>query len=122
MSQKVEPWNPTEATYAIREIAQHPALSVAYKVHATQRLIERGLIVSDILYLMKNGFVLKDAKPATKNGYFKYNIECSTPNSNGRQICAVVIPNFNSMTIKIVTVFWVDETDNRSGTLMEVQK
>ena len=114
-----EPWNPTDATYALREMGRHPALSLAYKVHATQRKAERGLLTSDVLYLIRKGFVYATATPATQHGYFKYTIQGTTPNSNGRQVAAVVIPNANTMTMKIVTLFWVDEEQTRSGTLME---
>ena len=117
--EKDEPWNPADASYAIREMGKHPALSIAYKVHATQRLVERGIIVSDVLHLLKTGFVLKGATDATQKGYFKYQVEGSTPNSGGRRICAVVIPDVNNMTIKVVTVYWVDEPAGRAGTLME---
>lgn len=116
---ETEPWNPTDATYALREIGKHPALSVAYKVHATQRLAKRGIIVSDILYLLRTGFVYSDARQATQPGYFKYQMEGLTPNSAGRRVGAVVIPNAQYMTVKVVTVFWVDETGSKAGTLAE---
>lgn len=112
-----EPWRPTDATYALREIGGHPALSLAYKVHATQRLAERGITTSDVLYLLRNGFVYDAAVPATTAGYFRYEIRGRTPNSGSREICAVVIPNANTMKIKVVTVFWVDEKEARDGTL-----
>lgn len=114
-----EPWNPTDATINIRSIAKHPALSVAYRTHATRRLVERGIIVSDLLYLLRYGFIFEGAVPATQTGYYKYEIQSVTPNSSGREIRAVVIPNGNSMTIKIVTVMWVDETATIAGTLVE---
>lgn len=115
--QKEEPWNPTDATYNIRQIARHPALSLAYKVHATQRLAERGIIVSDVLQLLKNGFVYQEPTEATQSGYYRYVIEGSTPNSEDRKIAAVVIPNDNTKAIKVVTVYWVDETQTRAGTI-----
>jgi hypothetical protein len=114
-----EPWTPTNATYALREIGSHPALSLAYKVHATQRLTQRGIVISDVLYLLRKGFVYSEAITATQRGYYKYVIESVTPNSAGRQIAAVVLPNANTMSIKIVTVYWVDEHHRRAGTLME---
>lgn len=112
-----EPWNPTDATYALRRIGQHPAMSLAYKIHATQRLAERGITTSDVLYLLRHGFVYNDPVPAHTHGYFRYEVRGQTPNSEGREICAVVIPNASAMTLKIVTVFWVDEEDRRAGTL-----
>lgn len=119
---KDEPWNPTDATYSIRAIGSHPALSIAYKVHATQRLAERGIIVSDILYLLRNGFVYEEARNATQTGYYKYVVVGRVPNSSGRDVAAVVIPNATTMTVKIVTVYWVDEAGTRAGTLMEDAK
>lgn len=119
---KDEPWNTTDATYAIREMARHPALSIAYKVHATQRLVERGIIVSDVLHLLRTGFVHKDAVKATQTGWYKYIVEGLTPNSAGRKIGAVVIPNAEYLKVKIVTVFWVDEPSTRAGTFLEERK
>jgi hypothetical protein len=112
-----EPWVPAYATEAIRKISRHPTLSLAYKVHATQRRVERGLVTSDVLYLLKNGFVLVDAEPATRPEYFRYVVTSTTPNSGGREIAAVVIPDASQLTIKIVTVYWVDEEARRAGTL-----
>lgn len=112
-----EPWIPAYATEATRKISRHPALSLAYKVHATQRRAERGLVTSDLLYLLKNGFVLADAKPATRPDYFRYVVTSTTPNSGGREIAAVVIPDPSRLTIKIVTVYWVDEEARKAGTL-----
>ena len=116
---KQEPWNTTDATYALREMGRHPALSIAYKVHATQRLSERGIIVSDILHLLSTGFVYDEPTPATQLGYYKYTMEGRTPNSAGRRIGTVVIPNAQYITIKVVTVFWVDDKDKRVGSLIE---
>lgn len=119
---QVEPWTPTDATYAIREIGNHPALSIAYKIHATQRLAERGLLVSDVLYLLRNGFVYQDPVAATQAGYYRYVVQGQSPNSGGRNICAVVIPNSTYMKIKVVTVYWVDEVETRAGTVTEDAK
>ncbi|OUD09054.1 hypothetical protein BVC71_10090 [Marivivens niveibacter] len=112
-----EPWSPTNATYAIREIGQHPALSLAYKVHATQRLLDRGITTSDVLYLLRNGYVYDDPSSATQHGYFRYKIQGKTPNSEGRDVAAVVVPNYNTKTVKVVTVMWVDEQSTCAGTI-----
>ena len=116
---KQEPWSKTDATYALREMGNHPGLSLAYKVHATQRLSERGIIVSDVLQLLRTGFVYKDSVEARNRGYYKYEIEGFTPNSAGRKIGAIVIPSVISMTIKVVTVYWIDEHETRTGTILE---
>jgi hypothetical protein len=112
-----EPWEPAYATEALRKISRHPALSLAYKVHATQRLVERGITISDMLHLLKHGTVLDAASAATRPDYFKYVITCITPNSFGREMAAVVIPDYRACTIKIVTVYWVDEQATKAGTL-----
>lgn len=117
MLTRKEPWSPAHATDTIRFISRHPALSLAYKVHATRRLAERGIVVSDLLYLLKNGFVTEEATSATQPGYFRYVVTCVTPNSVGREIAAVVIPNANTLSIKVVTVYWVDEVVRRAGTV-----
>ncbi len=115
-----EPWEPSYATDAIREMAQNIQFSIAYKIHAKERLSERGLIASDVLYLLKNGFGLKPATKSEKSpGYYKYQIESLTPNSGGRKLRAVVIPNCKDCKLKIVTIMWVDERATRSGTLLE---
>lgn len=117
-----EPWNATKATYRLREMGAHPALSVAYKLHATERLAERSIIVSDVLYLIRNGFVYSDPIPAKTVGYYRYEIVCRTPNSGGRELCVVVIPSYNTMTMKIVTVMWRDEVQTRAGSTLEEQQ
>lgn len=78
-------------------------------------MAERSIIISDILYLVRNGFVYKDPIPAKTEGYYRYEIECRTPNSANRSIRLVVIPNYNTMGIKIVTVMWVDEIGTKAG-------
>ena len=100
-------------------MGRHPALSLAYKLHAKERLAERSIIISDVLYLLKHGFVYQDPVPAKTNGYFKYEIGCRTPNSGDRKICLIVIPNYNTMSIKIVTVMWEDEKQTRIGSILE---
>ena len=116
---ELQAWTPADATDAIRKIGCDPRLSLAYKVHATQRMAERGITISDILWLLKRGFVHQEATPATQKGRYKYVIEGPTPNSEGRTMAAVVIPVPPTQTIKVVTVFWVDETSTKSGTLKE---
>ncbi len=112
-------WNPAEATEKLREMAGHPAFSLAYKTHATKRIAERGIIVSDLLYLLRNGFVLLPAVAATQVGYFKYTMQSVTPNSEGRIIQMIVIPNYENCSLKVVTVMWKDEMETRAGSIME---
>ncbi|MCW1950892.1 MAG: DUF4258 domain-containing protein [Octadecabacter sp.] len=96
-----------------------PYLDLCWTQHARERLLERALIISDVLFALRNGFVLRDAVPSTRDGYFKYEVHSRTPNSDGREVCCVVVPDKASNTLKLVTIFWVDETSTRAGTLLE---
>jgi hypothetical protein len=117
---KPEPWSPRDATVNISHIANCPDFSLIYKQHAKERMLERDLIQSDVLHVLKRGQVLIKAQRANKTpGYFKYGIECSTPNSNGRTVKLIVIPSASVKKIKIITVMWKDESQTRAGTLME---
>jgi hypothetical protein len=113
-----EPWGATEATKRIRAITRDRRFSLSYKVHALQRLAERGVLVGDVLFVLKNGFVYTDPKPATRPDFFRYEMESRTPNSEGRAIRVVVIPDEMNLICKVVTVMWADETATRAGTLM----
>jgi len=64
-----------------------------------KRLAERGIFVSDVLYVLKHGFVYLDGVPALQQGRFKYEIESRTPNSGGRKVRLVVIPDAETYTI-----------------------
>ena len=101
-----EPLEPTDATDQIRRIARHATFSLAYKLHAFEREAERGIIVSDVLYVLKNGYVYDAACEATQHGYYKYQIEGRTPNSDNRNISLVIIPNFTNYAVKLVTIMW----------------
>jgi hypothetical protein len=118
MDSVVEPWNPRAATENIREMAKHPAFSIAYKLHAVERLEQRGLIQSDVLFLLKNGFVLKHPQPAKTSGYYRYEMQGVTPNSDSRKLSVVVIPNYNQCSLKVVTIMWLDESQTIAGTLI----
>lgn len=114
-----DPWNAQEATQRIRAIARDRRFSLVYKVHATQRLAERGIVIGDVLFVLKQGFVYADPRPATRPNFYRYEMESRTPNSGGRMIRVVVIPDGNNLICKIVTVMWADETAARAGTLTE---
>jgi len=100
-------------------MARDDRLWLAYKVHAMQRLAERGLLTGDVLFVLKHGFVHGEASPATRPDYFRYEMESRTPNSEGRTVRVVVIPDHANLTCKIVTVMWVDETATRAGTIVD---
>lgn len=69
---------------------------------------ERGLIVADILHLLRYGFVYEAPEEATRDGFFKYKMEGTTPNSEARTVRAVIIPDGRA-GIKVITVMWRDE-------------
>lgn len=118
---KEQPWDSGKATIAIRAIAKNPQLNLSYKLHAQDRLAERGLIMSDVLYALKNGNVYQEAIPATRPGFFRYRVECKTPNSGSRSIGVVVIPAKNGSLIKIVSVMWIDDVERAAGSIIGVE-
>jgi hypothetical protein len=108
----VRPWSPREATERIRAPAKDEHLELVWTNHAQQRMVERGLIAGDILYVLANGFVYEEAQPASAAGLFRYRMESPSPNSGGRWVRVVVIPSPTPVgsALKIVSVMWVDET------------
>lgn len=94
-------------------------MSLSYKLHAKERLAERGLIVSDVLHVLKHGFVHGKARPATRAGFYRYRMEHMSPNSGGRSLGVVVIPQKRGCALKIVTVMWIDETSTKAGNIGE---
>lgn len=112
------PWTQQQATEEIRAIARSPRLALSYKLHARERLTERGIIMSDVLYVLKNGFVHTDAVPAGLPDHDCYRMESRSPNSGTRILGVVVIPDKRGWLLKIVTVMWIDEKERRAGTIM----
>ncbi len=102
-------WNTADATRHINSCAKSNKLQLSWKMHAKERMQERGIIMSDVLYLLRSGFVHEPAEPATREGYFRYQVEGTTPNSNRRSLCVVVIPDPRVNQMKIVTIMWRDE-------------
>jgi hypothetical protein len=116
------PWTAAQATEEIRKIARSPNLAISYKLHATERLSERGIIMSDVLYVLKNGFVYEEnPEPATREGYHRYPVENKCPNGGNRNVRVVVIPDKKLCHLKIITVMWVDEASAKAGTLIGEQ-
>ncbi|WP_100002201.1 DUF4258 domain-containing protein [Phyllobacterium zundukense] len=117
-----QPWNPGRATDEIRAIAKDRKLVLSYKLHAGERLAERNLIMSDVLYALRNGFVYQQPIPATRAGHFRYRVECRTPNSGSRAIGVVVIPAKTGCLIKIISVMWIDEYERIAGSIIGVEE
>lgn len=114
-----EPWLPADATTIIRTMALNRNLGLFLKVHAKGQMSDRGIIMSDVLYILKNGFVYEDPRPATQNGFFRYAIESKSPNSESRSIRLIIIPEESACNFKLVTVMWVDEQSTKTGTIIE---
>jgi hypothetical protein len=111
-------WSTKEATLQIREIAQSEHLSISYSKHSLERFAERGLIISDILYVMKFGYVHLEPIKSTRAGWHKYAIESRCPNSGSRAVRVVLVPDKKTCFIKIVSVMWVDENETRAGSII----
>jgi hypothetical protein len=91
MTKGKTPWTPAEATQRINKCAKSDELQLSWTLHAKDRMRERGIIISDILYLLKRGFVYEQAEPST------------------RALRVVVIPDPRASQMKIVTIMWRDE-------------
>jgi hypothetical protein len=107
-----EPWTPAQATERIRSIASGE-FDLSYKRHALDQLAERGLIIGDVTFLLRNGFVYVPPEEATRKPYWRYQMQCRTPNSNNRSVRCIVIPDWKRKQIKVLTVMWADETRSR---------
>lgn len=113
-----QPWTPRVATEHLREMARRDDVGLAYKLHAREQMRERGIIVSDVMFVLKFGFVLTEPEPATRAGLYRYAVENKTPNSDSRDIRLIVIPDKKRCVIKLVTVMWVDELATRAGSII----
>ena len=100
--------SPAKATKEINKLASDPLCNLSKSPHAEDRLEERTVLTGDLLYLLKNGFIFELAEASTRKGFWKYKIEGVTPNSNRRTITAIIIPDFKTKHIKIVTCYWKD--------------
>ena len=106
-----QPWKPADATRIINRIARDPSCDLSYTVHVRERLAERSLIISDLLFVLRNGFVYEapaSSDESTIKGHFKYKVECQTPNSGSRTLRVVVAPDEISCQIKVINIMWRD--------------
>ncbi|WP_366942586.1 DUF4258 domain-containing protein [uncultured Tateyamaria sp.] len=104
-----QPWSPADATTFINKIALNKTCDVAITAHAKERMNERSLIMSDVLFVLKNGYVYEEPEPSTLDSFFKYKVESQSPNSGTRTLRVVAIPDEKSCQLKIVTIMWRDE-------------
>ena len=109
----VEPLSAGRATEAIREIAQSDEFGIYLTRHARERMQQRGLILDDLLHVLKRGFVYKDGEPSARGGDFKYEMECRTPNSGAREVRVIVIPSTERKEATVVSVMWADRPARR---------
>lgn len=108
-------WSPKTAENHIRTYARNPDLELAYTRHANKRMEERGIIMSDILHILKCGHIDTDNEPeeTTQPNFHKYEICGKSPNSGSREICLreiclIVVPDPSQPAIKVITVMWRD--------------
>jgi hypothetical protein len=104
-----QPWKPADATLTINQVASDPKCTVPLTGHARDQMLARGLIMSDVLFVLRNGFVYEDPVESTVAGLFKYRVESRSPNSGRRTVRVVAVPEPVSCQIKIITVMWRDE-------------
>lgn len=109
MASDDQPWKPGVATTRINDIARNKQFDLALKVHAKERLAQRGLLMSDLLFVLKNGYVYEAPEESTMAGFYRYKIESQSPNSGARFLRAVVVPDRKSCQIKVITIMWRDE-------------
>ncbi len=88
------------------------SLDLVKTKHYSKQVKKRGIIQSDILYILKNPKYseFEYVEKSTRNGSHKYKLCSKTPNSGGRIICIVVIPGSinHRKGLKLITVMWQD--------------
>jgi Domain of unknown function (DUF4258) len=109
LMKRSQPWKPADATEEIRRLARSEQMTLTYTDHSRDQMLERDLLMGDVLHVLKNGFVYENPKPSTRENFYKYRIECTTPNSNNREVGVVLCPDSKKCEIKIITVMWLDE-------------
>lgn len=91
-------WSATEAEAWIHAYARADFdLVIVKSWHTAECMRERGILQSDLLYLLKYGNIYPEVQPSTRPGFYKYKICGQTP-----------IPAPNKPAIKIVTAMWRD--------------
>lgn len=109
MNLKKQPWNPADATKYINLLAKRGVAVLHYTKHCKERMAERGIIVRDILYVLKIGFVYEEPESASRDGFYKYKIEGDSLSSENRVLRIIAIVDERKEEIKIVTAMFVDE-------------
>lgn len=70
---------------------------------------ERSLVVSDLLFVLRNGFVYEEPEKSSLDGYYKYCVEGQSPNSGARFLRIVAIPDEQNSQLKVITIMWRDQ-------------
>lgn len=109
MATEDQPWKPGVATKHINAIASDKKLNLAITTHAKERMLERGLLMSDLLFVLKKGHVYEEPQASTVVGLCKYSVESQSPNSGARFLRVVAVPDGKACQIKIITIMWRDE-------------
>lgn len=105
-----QPWSPSDATQKLNEMGGSPHMDLSTTKHTRDRLKERGLTVSDLLFVLRRGYVYERPEESTVKGLYKYKIEGQSPNSGSRYLRIIAVPDEQSCWIKVVTVMWRDES------------
>ena len=66
-------WGAAEAEARIHAYAalENEELELAYTRHATQRMAERNIIASDIMYILASGHIDEEPGESTRPNYYK---------------------------------------------------
>ncbi len=106
----------TYMTGAINTMARSDDLDLCYTKHCLERMRERDITISEILYILKTGIVEEyqgKAKPETGK-FHKYKITAQSL-SRRRNISLIILVEINRLKIpaiklqEIVTAMWSDK-------------
>ncbi len=103
-----QPWKPSDATKIINQVAKELLCEFSYTQHAKERMDERNLIISDVLFVLRGGYVYAEPEESTIDGFYKYQIEGKSPNSGARSLRVVAVPDPSQCQIKVITIMWKD--------------
>ena len=99
MTSTDQPWSSAQATKFIRGIANDPQSNLTWRRHALRRQLQRGLIMSDVRFVLRNGFVREQSEEESSvPGLYKYAIEGLAPNSERRILRIIVVPDLAETT------------------------
>lgn len=109
-----QPWDSETAEKYIHQLGSCDKLALTKTNHATERMLERGIIDYDIFYILKRGKVIESKTESATRGFFKYAIQSKAPNSEG-VIRLIVIPCLDKIHMTLITVMWRGDNGEWSG-------